>query len=105
MPIDFGKLGGNSADTVLHPRDIFNVLPAKAPRYEHRWDVQTEVWNQWFDRRTVRDLTIKMNTGTGKTAVGLLILKSCLNEGVRPAVYIAPNPQMALPRVARLGSE
>ena len=30
-----------------------------------------------------------MNTGGGKTVVGLLALKSCINEGVGPAVYVA----------------
>lgn len=32
-----------------------------------------------------------MNTGSGKTVVGLLILKSCLNEGKSPAVYVCPD--------------
>lgn len=32
-----------------------------------------------------------MNTGSGKTVVGLLILKSCLNEGKGPAVYLTPD--------------
>ena len=32
-----------------------------------------------------------MNTGSEKTTVGLLILKSCLNEGVGPAVYVVPD--------------
>lgn len=32
-----------------------------------------------------------MNTGGGKTTVGLLMLKSCLNEGVRPAAYFCPD--------------
>ncbi|GEM_PF-4328472 len=32
-----------------------------------------------------------MNTGSGKTVVGLLILQSSLNEGIGPAVYITPN--------------
>ena len=32
-----------------------------------------------------------MNTGGGKTVVGLLMLKSCLNEGVGPAVYVTPD--------------
>jgi replicative superfamily II helicase len=36
-----------------------------------------------------------MNTGGGKTLVGMLILKSCLNEGKGPAVYIAPTPYLA----------
>ena len=41
--------------------------------------------------RDQRDVSIKMNTGTGKTAVGLLALRSSLNEGVSPALYVAPD--------------
>ncbi len=93
MPIDFGKLGaGNSADTVLHPREIFSVLPTKAERYQYPRDVQTEVWNGWFGRRDQAELVLKMNTGSGKTTVGLLILKSSLNEKKGPAVYVCPDP-------------
>jgi len=92
MPIDLSKIGAtDAADTVLHPRDIFSALPAKAGRYQYPRDVQSEVWNGWFARRTAKDLVIKMNTGSGKTVVGLLILKSCLNEGKGPAVYLAPD--------------
>lgn len=32
-----------------------------------------------------------MNTGSGKTSVGLIILKSCINEGEGPAVYVVPD--------------
>ena len=32
-----------------------------------------------------------MNTGTGKTVVGLLALRSSLNEGIAPALYVAPD--------------
>ncbi|MDR2905168.1 MAG: hypothetical protein LBU73_04360 [Helicobacteraceae bacterium] len=32
-----------------------------------------------------------MNTGNGKTVVGLMILQSCLNEGKSPAVYVVPH--------------
>lgn len=32
-----------------------------------------------------------MNTGSGKTVVGLMILQSCLNEGKGPAVYVVPD--------------
>jgi hypothetical protein len=53
--------------------------------------VQGDVLTQWFERRDHRDLIIKMNTGSGKTLVGLLILQSCLNEGVGSAVYLAPD--------------
>jgi replicative superfamily II helicase len=53
--------------------------------------VQTEVWKQWFDNRNKKNSIIKMNTGSGKTVVGLTILQSCLNEGKGPAVYIVPD--------------
>src|SRR5690625_650029 len=33
-----------------------------------------------------------MNTSSGKTVVGLLMLKSCLNENKGPAVYVVPDP-------------
>src|SRR5690349_13208496 len=109
MPFDFKKLGvTNAADTVLQPREIFTVLPNKDARYQYPRDVQAEVWNQWFDRRNEKDLVFRMNTGSGKTVVGLLVLKSCLNEGKGPAVYISPDPYLAQQVAAeavRLGIE
>lgn len=32
-----------------------------------------------------------MNTGSGKTVAGLMILQSCLNEEKGPAVYVVPD--------------
>ncbi|MCC7213167.1 MAG: DEAD/DEAH box helicase family protein [Candidatus Brocadia sp.] len=91
--IDFSKIGsGTTVDTVLPPREIFNALPKKASqKFQYPRDVQSQVWSKWFDRRNENSLVIKMNTGSGKTVVGLLILKSCLNESRSPAVYICPD--------------
>lgn len=90
MPLDFRKLGGtNTSDTVLPPREIFGALPGKSPEYQYLRDVQAEVLSQWFLRRNEKDLVLTMNTGSGKTLVGLLILKSCLNERKYPALYVA----------------
>lgn len=95
MGLDFTKLSaGSPADDATEPRRIFSAL-RRDPRYQYPRDVQSEVWNTWHDRRTERDLTIKMNTGGGKTAVGLVILKSCLNEGVGPALYVVPDRYLA----------
>ncbi len=53
---------------------------------------QGEVLDEWFDhRRHEPDVVIKQNTGGGKTAVGLLIAQSTLNEGIGKAVYLAPD--------------
>lgn len=94
--IDFGKLNtGNISDTALPPREIFNALPDKnARKYQYPRDVQSQVWAKWFDRRNEPNLVLKMNTGSGKTVVGLLVLKSCLNEGKFPAAYICPDPYL-----------
>jgi hypothetical protein len=96
MPLDFSKIAAPStADTVVNPREIFAILPGKQPKYGYLRDVQAEVLDQWFAKRAITDLRLKMNTGGGKTVVGLLILKSCLNENKGPAVYIAPTPYLA----------
>lgn len=108
--IDFSKIGtGNTVDTVLPPREIFNALPSKdAKKFQYPRDVQSQVWAKWFDRRNDKSLVIKMNTGSGKTVVGLLILKSCLNEGKSPAVYVCPDKYLvkqALDAANELGIE
>ena len=93
--INFEKLGPSTEDSVLPPREIFSVLPQKEDKYQYPRDVQTEVWNKWFEKRDTKDIVIKMNTGSGKTVVGLLALKSCLNEGKGPAVYVCPDSYLA----------
>lgn len=91
MAIDFSKLVSSADRALVEPRDIFMALPNKDKKYDYPRDVQTEVWKQWFDRRNEKNLVIKMNTGSGKTTVGLTILQSCLNEGKGPALYVVPD--------------
>lgn len=91
MAIDFSRLNGSSRNAPIEPRDIFMSLPNKKKEYNYPRDVQTEVWNQWFESRSEKNTIIKMNTGSGKTTVGLTILQSCLNEGKGPAVYVVPD--------------
>ena len=44
--------------------------PHRSSRYEYLRDVQREVFDEWYERRSEGDLVIKMNTGNGKTLVG-----------------------------------
>lgn len=91
MPISFSKLTSSSNQVSIEPRDIFMALPNKDKRYGYPRDVQTEVWKQWFAKRNKKNTIIKMNTGSGKTVVGLTILQSCINEGIGPAIYVVPD--------------
>jgi hypothetical protein len=105
MGLDFTRLGGVSvADSASEPRRIFAALPAKDAKYSYARDVQSEVWERWHARRTERDLVVKMNTGGGKTVVGLLILKACLNEAAGPAAYITPDRYLAEQVIAEADS-
>ncbi|MGY1583249.1 DEAD/DEAH box helicase [Streptomyces sp. MN13] len=89
MALDWDLIGTGDSEALLRPRDIFAGL-ADRPWPYLRLE-QGEVLDKWFDRRDDRDVVIKQNTGGGKTAVGLLIAQSSLNEGVGKAVYLTPD--------------
>lgn len=79
-------------EKTLDPESIFRMLSSKSEKYgEYLRNVQSEVLEKWFVNRDNKDNIIRMNTGSGKTVVGLLILQSCLNEKKGPAVYIVPD--------------
>ena len=90
--INFEKLSAqiNQVNTI-NPSEIFMALPEKNPKYAYLRNVQAEVLDQWFEKRTQKDNIIKMNTGSGKTTVALLILKSCLTENGGHAAYVVPD--------------
>ncbi len=88
--LDWDRIGTGDSEAILRPRDIYAGL-AKRP-WPYLRHEQGEVLDEWFDRRRDdRDVVIKQNTGGGKTAVGLLIAQSTLNEGIGKAVYLAPD--------------
>lgn len=81
-------------EKLIEPDRIFSSL-VKKNNYEYLRDIQTEILNSWFENRNLnKDTILKMNTGAGKTLVGLLMLQSSLNEGIGPAVYICPTLQL-----------
>ena len=92
----FSGLGSpNVASSATDPKRLFRALTKPAgSKFKFPHDIQTEVWDKWFERRNEPDLVVKMNTGSGKTVIGLLIAKSSLNEGKGPAVYLVPDLQL-----------
>ena len=85
------KLNSSAKTKTIEPREIFMTLPSKASGYGYPRDVQSEVWKKWFDIRNEKNVILKMNTGSGKTVVGLIMLQSCLNEEKGPAIYVVPD--------------
>ena len=90
------KLNSSSKTKTIEPREIFMTLPSKAMGYGYPRDVQSEVWKKWFDVRNEKNVILKMNTGSGKTVVGLIMLQSCLNEGKGPAIYVVPDNYLVM---------
>ncbi|MFV1463175.1 MULTISPECIES: DEAD/DEAH box helicase family protein [unclassified Phaeobacter] len=93
MPIDFEELMDEADDAVINPRDIFLSLN-KASNFSFPRDIQSEVMKLWFESRDNRDNIIKLNVGSGKTLVGLMLLQSSLNEGKGPALFVTPDKQL-----------
>ena len=93
MGIDFSDMLDEDDEVFLHPRAIFFTLD-KRPEFSFPRDIQTEVMNRWFKKRDRNDNVIKLNVGSGKTLVGLLILQSSLHESKGPALYVAPDKQL-----------
>lgn len=89
MPLNLKQINMGKRDALTNPRDIFAALPDK-PWHRLRQE-QGEVLKEWHLRRTEQDLVIKLNTGGGKTLVGLLIGQSSLNEGLSPVAYLVPD--------------
>ena len=105
MPLDFDALLDQGEDPIIDPREIFMTL-SRERAFAFPRDIQTEVMNAWFQQRDKADTFIKLNVGSGKTLVGLLLLQSSLNEGVGPAIYISPDKQLVnqvLEEATRLG--
>lgn len=89
--VDFGAMLAKARQAApIEPRELHSLLK-KRSGYGYLRDVQAQVLTKWHARRDDRDLVIKVNTGGGKTIDGLVILQSYINEGLGPALYVAPS--------------
>lgn len=92
--LNFDRLRAQASDptrTLTNPEDLYRALPKTSPGFDYLRGPQDQILKAWDARRHETDLVIKMNTGGGKTFVGLLIARSWLNEGVSPVAYLVPD--------------
>jgi DEAD/DEAH box helicase len=91
MALDLSKLSPQAiSKRPINPLEIWNQLD-RAVGKEYLRPIQERVLEGWFSQREDADTIIKMNTGTGKTLVGLLVLQACLHEAPGPALYLCPD--------------
>lgn len=87
--MDFSRLGRiASSPKPVDPIEIFEKLPNLPETPNDIWRGQNEALSKWHDNRKKLDTLIALNTGAGKTLVGLLIAQSLVNEGVENVIYV-----------------
>ncbi len=84
------KLSTPSGKRPIDPLDIFKKLTLRGS-IENIWEPQADALRGWHKKRNDSDVLVQMNTGGGKTLVGLLIAQSLVNETKGHVFYVCPN--------------
>jgi hypothetical protein len=88
-PMDFSKLGSTKKPPApTDPVKIFATLPSLPGTFNDLWRGQDKALADWDTNREKRDVLVSLNTGAGKTIVGLLIAQSLVNEGLENVLYV-----------------
>ena len=90
--VDFRKrLAAKKVTAPTNPVELYSTLDRAHDKGPLR-PAQLAVLEEWHsNRRSNRDVIVKLHTGQGKTLIGLLILQSRLNENREPVVYLCPD--------------
>ncbi|GBQ80210.1 helicase c2 [Gluconacetobacter johannae DSM 13595] len=87
--MDFSKLGSaKKAQAPTDPIRIFESLPSLSGTFNDLWRGQDKALTEWHAARDRQDVLVSLNTGAGKTIVGLLIAQSLVNEGLQNVLYV-----------------
>lgn len=94
--VDFDALDREEEDArPIDPIQIFEELP-KGQRINDLYDSQATILRKWYaSLRNKKDVVIGLNTGGGKTLVGLLIGLSIMRENHSGVLYLVENKQLA----------
>ncbi|MFN4275048.1 MAG: DEAD/DEAH box helicase family protein [Ferrovibrio sp.] len=87
--MDFSKLGSTKQVAApTNPIKIFETLPSLSGTFNDLWRGQDKALTEWDKARDKSDVLVSLNTGAGKTIVGLLIAQSLVNEGLANVLYV-----------------
>lgn len=92
--VDFKKLAVAAPKKLPNSfLETFNRLDRQVTHVELR-PSQIKILGLMDARATSKDLVVKLNTGGGKTTIGLLYLKHKLDHLSQPVVYLVPTVQL-----------
>ncbi|MFB3764178.1 MAG: DEAD/DEAH box helicase [Methanotrichaceae archaeon] len=96
--VDFNKLRKERGvpSKPIDPFELFRRLPRsnRELNINDLWQSQAEVLKEWNIKRDNKDVIIKLNTGGGKTLVGLIIAQSIINQTKGSVLYLCPTTQL-----------
>lgn len=91
MAFDFAAgLVSQQEEQTIEPEEIFR----KQTSGKNLWLGQGDALRDWFDNRKENDILLSMDTGMGKTIVGLLIAHSIMNEKKKKVIYVCASKQL-----------
>ena len=97
MPIDFSKLkAAPKEERQIDPIAIFQRLRVTDASINDLWLAQGDALRAWHSKRSEKDVAISLNTGAGKTLVGLLVGQSLVNEMRSLVLYACSSIQLVL---------
>ena len=93
--IDFSNIPARSKQTKpIHPIEIFQASAITDGNINDLWLAQGDALREWHEHRDDRNVAVVLNTGAGKTLVGLLIAQSLVQETQRQVVYACSSIQL-----------
>ena len=93
--VDFSRLSSpQPVERTTEPIALFQGLAVRDQSINDLWLAQGDALRQWHENRNLHDISITLNTGAGKTLVGLIIAQSLVNETQAPVVYACSSIQL-----------
>ena len=78
----------------IDPLKLFESLTLRSEVVQELWRPQADALRDWHEARDTRDILLKLNTGAGKTLIGLIAAQSIVNETQGKVLYVCANNQL-----------
>jgi len=102
--VDFKKkLRTTHTAKPVDPIQIYSSLDRASDKGPLRPSQHFTLTDWHANRRSQKNVILKLHTGQGKTLIGLLMLQSYLNDGVGPCIFLCPNNQLVDQVVTQAG--
>lgn len=93
--MDFSNISAKkSTERPIHPVEIFHQAKVLDAGINDLWLAQGDALREWHEKRDANDIGLVLNTGAGKTLVGLLISQSLVNETKSQVLYACSSIQL-----------